>query len=274
MCVDIFVVGSKENELQLPPLYKYIRVGEYTGEELNDKTGNSISEKNPFYCELTALYWIWKNYDVRDYIGMCHYRRFFDLTNEGDYEIKNIKKDGYNCKELVCDGLKNEFSNADVILPVPKVFNKTAEESYKTGHRKEDFDVMKKIIHNRYPEYDEAVDSFCTSYKYSLYNMFIMKKDIFYDYMDWLFSILFEAEKYIKIPYDDKYQRRIFGFLAERLLNIYVQKNNLRVKYKPIIFLGDKSDSRVKKFLKKERYKFRTNWFFLYKALLKFNVKI
>ena len=79
--IEIFVVSHKDLFLSIPENYKVIGVGEYgvNNKEriLSDCIGDNISKKNPNYCELTAIYWLWKNYDLPNYVGVCHYRRFF-----------------------------------------------------------------------------------------------------------------------------------------------------------------------------------------------------
>ena len=73
----------------------------------------------------------------------------------------------------------------------------------------------------------------------SLFNMFVLRSELFNSYCNWLFSILFEVEK--RIPYKEygPYQGRVFGFLAERLLNVWVEKNisQEKIKYLPVVNL-------------------------------------
>ena len=90
----MFVVTHKPLYIKIPKCYTPIKVGNNSDEKLNkylkDNIGDNISSKNSSYCELTAIYWIYKNYDLADYVGICHYRRFFvkglfsRLLNEND----------------------------------------------------------------------------------------------------------------------------------------------------------------------------------------------
>ena len=68
------------------------------------------------------------------------------------------------------------------------------------------------------------------------FNMFIMPWNLFDKYMEWLFSILFELEKRSDINIEDKYQKRVCAFMAERLQTVWVNKNNLKIKELPILY--------------------------------------
>ena len=139
-------------------------------------------------------------------------------------------------------GVECIFEEFDIILPVAINFPMSVEKHYNVCHRKEDFDLMKKVVCELYPDYRASLDKVCNRKYCYCYNMFIMPKEGFCSYMEWLFSILFELEKKIKIPYNDSYQRRVFGFLAERLLNVYVEYQSLKVKQLPIIYLADEKE--------------------------------
>ena len=75
------------------------------------------------------------------------------------------------------------------------------------------------------------------SRKLYIYNMFVMDKFLFDKYCIWLFDILFTLEKRIDIANYDKYNARVFGFLSERLFNVWLEKQNLNVKTINVVFL-------------------------------------
>ena len=132
---------------------------------------------------------------------------------------------------------------ADIILPVAGTCLSSMEQEYKEHHRANDFDVMKDVLIELYPEYKLTMNRvFSRRYIY-FFNMFITRKAVFSAYMEWLFRILFDVEKRISIPYEDTYQRRVFGFLAERLLNVYVEHNELRVREVPLIYIENENET-------------------------------
>ena len=73
--------------------------------------------------------------------------------------------------------------------------------------------------------------------KLHILNMFAMKKVLFDEYCNWLFSILFELEKRIDISSYNQYEARVFGFISERLFNVWLEKQQLKVKEMPVINL-------------------------------------
>lgn len=70
-------------------------------------------------------------------------------------------------------------------------------------------------------------------------NMFIMKRELMNDYCEFLFTVLSEAEKKVVVSEADPYQSRVFGFLAERLLNIWLWHKNLRIYEAQVLELKD-----------------------------------
>lgn len=233
---------------------------------IGDNTGDNISYKNPNYCELTALYWAWKNLDA-EYIGLCHYRRYFNFNNDsiallGENEI------GLNYFQEYVDidvdkKIKEIFNNGyDIILPKKKVLEISLYKDYCINHSKKDMDILIQVILEKYPDYKEAIDKIIyKNNKAHICNMFIMKKDELNKYCSWLFDILFEVEKRVAIS-EDPYQSRIFGFMSERLINIYVEKNRLKVKEMSLLFVGEKADyidrnNIIKKFIRAEAGKIK-----------------
>lgn len=176
---------------------------------VRDDTGDNISEKNKKYCELTALYWAWNN-DTSDYIGLSHYRRKFVLS---DGEISTILS-----------------GNADIVVTVPVMNLDTVKGQYARDHSESDWNVLGQAIEVLSPEYKDAYITVSNSIFYYAYNMFIAKREVLNDYCEWLFKILYYCEDKIGSK-DDAYQNRYVGFLAERLLTIYISKHSeLKVK--------------------------------------------
>ena len=168
--------------------------------EIRDDTGENISVKNREYCELTALYWIWKN-DIRSrYAGLCHYRRHFDL-------------DGMKLAKL-------EQSDIDVVLTIPILNFPNVRAAYLHDHCAEDWEIMLEAVRKLAPEYYDAADRLQKGVYYYAYNMFVARKEILDDYCAWLFPILAYCGEQCGRK-EDIYQNRYIGFLAERLLSIY-----------------------------------------------------
>lgn len=218
-----------------------------------DNTGDNISEKNPNFCELTAQYWLWKKGVDTAYVGLNHYRRYFDFSqkNASGYYYQNISEGSIESSELdLPSNLEEIFNKFDIIMAKPIVYPVSLEIHYSIAHNKQDLAKMKEVIQQLYPEYIEAFNEVFKGNRMSLCNMFVMPKDCFNQYSKWLFDILFELEKKITVS-SDTYQSRIFGFLAERLLNVYVKHNKMKVKHLPIIKISeDKPLSKLKGYVR------------------------
>lgn len=194
---------------------------------LRDNIGNHISGKNANYCELTGLYWIWKNTDD-SYKGLVHYRRYFGRNNLSN-KISDICSYEY---------LLNCLKSADIVLPYVEYFKQNAKEEILLHCCTEEiFDKLRQIIETKYPDYIETYDRYFNENKASLFNMLFCKREIFDAYCEWLFSILFVLEKQVDLAKLNTYQQRLYGFLSERLLNVWVIKNKLVVKHLPVIHM-------------------------------------
>lgn len=211
----------------LPPRlegYIPIQVGAEGKEKLGyltDNTGENISSKNPNFCELTGIYWIWKNRSD-EYKGLVHYRRYFGKSN-----LRNNFSDIYSYDELV-----EMLDCVDVVLPYIERFKQNArDEILISCCTEEAFGKLEGIIKEKYPEYIIAFKTYFSNNKSSLFNMMFCRKEVFDEYSEWLFDILFELEKSMDLNALDEYRKRLYGFLAERLLNIWIAKKKLRVKH-------------------------------------------
>lgn len=219
-----------------------------------DNIGDNISELNPNFCELTAHYWLWKNGPKTKYVGLNHYRRYFDFNRKSASKyipVKNTTEKDIieNFPEL--PQLDAIFDDYDIILPMPNIYFSNLSINYNINHIPEDLKVIENIIHNDYPQYIESYNAIMNrSNRLSHYNMFITKWSIFEDYSKWIFDILFKAKEKIKVS-DYPYQARVFGFLSERLFNVYVHQKHLNVKFVPILKVcDDKSESKWKTWLR------------------------
>lgn len=215
---------------------------------IQDNTGDNISAKNKMYCELTAQYWAWKNLDA-DYYGFFHYRRYLNFS-ENKYSLdswQNITEERLNdtCLKkynLNDDCIRNLVETYDLVLSEEKNVakmpdrNASVYEQYKNGRSLNirDLDLVRDIIGAKHPDYLYTFDEVMKGRKTCLCNMYIMKKELFHEYMSWLFDILFEFEKKADMSEYTVEGYRTPGHLAERLLTVFCwymeKKKNLRVK--------------------------------------------
>lgn len=234
MDIKILIATHKKYWMPSDEVYMPIHVGREGKDNLGyvgDNTGENISIKNPNYCELTGLYWAWKNLDC-EYIGLCHYRRYFA------HKSKSSKLEDKKQAIFTRDDYERLLQQYDVILHKKRnYFIETVRSQYEHAHNKRDLDEIEKIIKMQYPSYIEAFEKVMNSRKLHIYNMFVMNKALFDEYCTWLFDILFTLEKRIDITNYDKYNARVFGFLSERLFNIWLEKKQLKIKTVNVVFL-------------------------------------
>lgn len=249
MKLKIYNVAHKPLNLVKNSTYQPIMVGDIPEAEvpetfIRDNTNDNIANKNPNFSELTAIYWLWKNIHDIDFIGICHYRRYFNFIDK--FTFKHLKEiEGYNNKyntDILCSEdlnvkIENYLKKGYSILPKKRKFRRTIYNQYKKYHIESDLLEMESILLEKYPEYKHSFEyCFKKRKKGYFYNMMIFSKEDFNNYCQWLFDILFELEKRI-VPSEDPYQKRVFGFLSERLLRLYVYHNKMKVKEFQLIYL-------------------------------------
>ncbi|KFI57309.1 DUF4422 domain-containing protein [Bifidobacterium cuniculi] len=234
----IYVVAHKD--FDAPQLDGYIPIlagaaRNHAHISVKDNTGDEISSKNPQYCELTAQYWVWKNAigTAADF-GFVHYRRYFYLSH---------RKTAIVPAEQFVEDLKH----VDAVLPEPWVFRTTVKEQFAQFHDIKDLQTTRTVLQERHSEYVKAFDEVMCSRSLSCYNMFVMSRSHFERYMTWLFDILEEVEHRTDTGQYDAYNQRLYGFLSERLLNVWVRAQKLRIKYYPVY---KPDDSWIKESLK------------------------
>lgn len=195
-----------------------------------DDTGKNISRKNRHYCELTALYHEWKNGDA-DFIGLCHYRRYF--TRKEMYSIEKKWQ-----KILTADDWDRLLSKSSVIVPDKRrYYIETNRSHYLHAHPALGLAETEAIIREKYPDYEKAFDTVMDRTWAHMFNMFVMRRDIFDAYMTWLFDILFTLEKRVDLTGWTPFQQRLFGFISEVLLDVWLERNQIPYTEQNVSFM-------------------------------------
>ena len=256
--IKLFVSCHQPAAVPQHPLLNPIQVGAALTEEqfsgfLQDDVGDNISEKNRAYCELTAQYWAWKNVQA-DYYGFFHYRRYLYPVErasrpyriEGAPTLKMLDKLGYNSfAELI--------PQYDLILPKGENMHLSVREHYAQApfHHSKDLSLVEEIIRKRYPKYTTAMEEYLSGTMCYFGNIFILNQDVFQDYCGWLFPILAEFDRRTDLANYSPPERRVDGYLAERLLGIWAAHHKeLRTLELPRVhFIKDPAERRKKELL-------------------------
>lgn len=217
MSVTIFTMTHKKFKAPEDPIYMPLHVGRAGAQDYGyagDNTGDNISEKNCYYGELTGVYWVWKNIRTSDYVGICHYRRYFcteegRILNEKDY--LSILKD-YDI--ITSKKLKLNFSYFD---------------GYASDYNIFDLVTTGEVIRQIYPEYYDAFERLVHGNGTYFGNMMVASKKLYDEYSQWLFTIFAEVEKRIDPRGYDDYHKRVYGFISEFLLYVWVEVKGLNV---------------------------------------------
>ncbi|WP_177184206.1 DUF4422 domain-containing protein [Pseudobutyrivibrio sp. UC1225] len=221
--LNVFMACSKYDK---PLIRKYdipkymipIHVGAAGPDNMNaqlfDDTGINISHKNGNYCELTGLYWVWKNVlneagNESNYYGLCQYRRFLDLSED---DLRRIKA-----------------NDIDVVLPFPLTYEPDILEHRKRYIKDEDWDALLRALEELHPEQMPAVKMILQQKWLFNYNVILAKKSVLKEYCQWLFPILEKVEEYSD-PKGNQRSDRYIGYMGETLETIYFMLN--KDKYK------------------------------------------
>lgn len=219
MKIDMYVISHKWFKKPKIDCYSSLLVGADFNKadlDLYDNVGDNISKKNKNYCELTGIYWIWKH-SKADVVGVSHYRRYFSKSL-----FSTNEKYFLNCRDI-----NKYFKNYDVIVPTKRYYKEKVIEAINIAPNMNDVIEMEKAISILEPDYLENFKKYLSGNECFLYNMCIMKKEIFDKYCQWLFNILFFIEKDYYVDNNDPYRSRLLGFLSERLIYVWL-KNNVK----------------------------------------------
>ncbi|MBU1014283.1 MAG: DUF4422 domain-containing protein [Bacteroidetes bacterium] len=257
--LKIYVFYYKRGSvLELDQIYQPIMAGNSlpgVGTEFRgDETGENISHKNKYYSELTGIYWVWKN-TRQDITGSCHYRRYFTSQPEPLlYRLKRLlyfpaglykKRVGLiytkNTKLFVPriinqTEIEHLLQKYDAILPQARKLKYSVKNHFKRYHSINDLNLIESIIKEKHSEYIEAFYEILNGKRLYANNMFILKQEHFQEFMTWWFDVLFEFERRVDIVKYTGYQQRIFGFIAERLLNVWFRHKQLNCIELPVIY--------------------------------------
>lgn len=226
-----------------------------------DDTGDNISEMNYLYCELTGLYWAWKNLEA-DYLGLCHYRRLFSFHTKNKiqlfvrkvyYKIQQVLLAfSYTRKDTSFFYARYNVSGKDEVMKESRLFNDDInnylarkpetvafalrEVNYGIISNYDRFsgiagsyhlEITKKIIEQKYPTLNPYFSKTLYSNKLHYANMVIMKKEVFDNYCSFVFDVLKShlncliTDGYV-ISAKEKSLSRLSGYLGELLTSTYI----------------------------------------------------
>lgn len=247
--IKIFICSHKEVELPKHPYFLPIQAGAALHKPILDyqldNEGDNISIKNPHFCELTCHYWAWKNLKNVDIIGLNHYRRYFDFTRrwpQFSADKHFISTEEFLKTDYEFPDLEKILQKYDIILPIARHWRVSNTQQYGDYHIAKDWEMLRQIIKERSPQYIPAFEKTMDhSNKAVGYNMFITHWKHFDAYSEWLFDILFEVERRVP-PIGNPIQSRIYGYMSERLINVFCERHHLCIKHIPLIMPLDNAN--------------------------------
>ena len=237
----VLVAAHKPYPMPADPAYMPVCVGAALGGSIpgfaSDDDGEGISAKNPSFCELTAVYWAWKNLDPEiGAVGLVHYRRHFKGPSGGLATWRDFA---------------TSLEGRDAILPKERnYFIDTTYSQYAHAHHAQDLDTARAVLEERHSDFIAAFDAAMKSTKGHRFNMFVMRRAVFDEYCGWLFDVLFEMERRLDVSGYSAYDSRVFGFVAERLLDVWIAAKGVSYAEMPVLHLeGQNWPAKVIRFL-------------------------
>ena len=208
---------------------------------VRDDAGDTISTRNPRYCEMTGIYWVWRNVDLPDHVGFLHYRRFFDFRPgrerevEEDGFVKEIRLTPKVVEEYGLDAgtIGGLLKDCDGLLPKPFDVRahgyRSVRDQYRSfpQHIDAHLDLLAGIMERRGANDARALREVLDGPTFYANNMFVFSADLFRRYCEWIFPILDELDERIDLRGLDRQQRRAVGYLAERLMSVFVRAEEL-----------------------------------------------
>lgn len=240
------VASHKPDKVFSDDVYNPIHVGRAIskfspsdmGGIMGDDTGKNISRKNGEYCELTAVYWAWRNMpDEVKYVGLAHYRRYFE-TRFTNGNIQDI------------------FKECDVVLARPYLHDRYMEFKLARELTMEDEVILLKVLKRLFPKYEQTIIDYLYGFEDYPYNMFVMPRNVFDGYCEFLFSVLFECDK-LMLPMPYTCSRRRMGYIGEFLLPIYCLHQGFHIRTEPVVSMLGEQHSDEKQHDLRQRLKIK-----------------
>ncbi len=237
MDTKIIVATHKAFYMPMDPLYLPLHVGREGKSDLGyvgDNTGDNISGKNARLCELTGIYWAWKNLNT-DAIGLVHYRRHFTVWPWW----KRLGKNKFDCI-LTQDELESILAEYDLVLPKPRRYYIESNYSHFVHLPytfEKDIQTLREAIKDMASDYLEAFDTVMARSHAHMFNMFIMKREKFDAYCEWLFPIIVEADKRIDVSGYTPMEARAVAYFGEFMLDVWNEKQKIPYKELPVMFM-------------------------------------
>lgn len=232
MSTTIFAMTHKKFIPPTDKMYVPLHVGKEGKEDLGylgDDTGDNISRKNPYYSELTGVYWVWKNYPKSENVGICHYRRF--LVNDAGRLFSEAE-------------IESILSRYDLITTKTLTMRYPYYDGFSHNHNLKDLEVALDVIKELYPDYYGTLNEMVHKRETWFGNIMICKKSLYDEYCSWLFPIFFEMEKKIDVESYDDYHKRVYGFISEFLLFVWATVKQLKVYQCKVGMLGEKAETK------------------------------
>lgn len=264
--IKIVVCYHKQSNIIFNSVYQPIHVGKETSNVSlpiqADNEGENISNRNCLYCELTGLYWAWKNIDS-DFIGLAHYRRLYSFTSVSDrlksifgwskygaYRIaygliracgnimfypliktinneENLRKITVGFEKAIVQYLVSHPQKALFALHPVRIGNLTNYYFFSMAGGKKHIDIIKEIVEQNFPSVYPFLVKTLKQNKLYYANMSIMRKDVFDEYCTFLFTVLDKHyNKCLNEGYfhskDEKGWSRLSGYMGEYLTSTFI----------------------------------------------------
>ncbi|MBO7675673.1 MAG: DUF4422 domain-containing protein [Atopobiaceae bacterium] len=215
--VRILVASHKPYWMPNDPLYVPICVGAHKNGPIagfaSDAEGDSIADKNPRYCELTALWWGWRNLDC-DALGLVHYRRHFAGSGE-----KGV---------LTGPEARTLLQRAPVIVPKRRrYYIESIASHYAHTHDGAHLDSLRESVRRVSPHRLDTFDACMRSTSAHMFNMSVMRNEVLHPYCGWLFDVLEDVEGRIDLTEASAFQERCIGRLGELLLDVWLRSEDV-----------------------------------------------